>query len=63
MTRCRREHCGGKVMTVRDDPTCILCGHSPEPKQYPESTDADLRWIENHKRRESRQFPARKIVI
>lgn len=63
MTRCRREHCGGKVMTVRDDKVCILCGHSPEPKTYPESTDADLRWIANHTRTREKMFPARKIEI
>ena len=63
MARCIREHCGGKIMSVRGDPTCILCGHSPEPKTYPESTNVDLRWIENHNRKESRMFPARKIEI
>ena len=56
MTRCRREHCGGKIMSVRGDPTCILCGHDAEPKQYPESTDVDLKWMANHARTAARQY-------
>lgn len=57
MPKCQRQHCGGSIALVMGEPSCVMCGHSPDQKTYPEPTDVDLKWMANHARKAARMFP------